>query len=356
MESRATWALVVATYKRHEILRRCLKATLEQTRLPTEIVVVDSSPNAAEAKPAFEQEFGGATGIRFVYDVSSFPSSTAQRNRGAQLASADVVFMIDDDSIMYPDCAAEIMAVYDRDPEGQIAGVSAIHVPVPPDAAVGASSSEPEASAPAVKEFWLRRAMRDMLQMDTTRFVPYDREFPTKPIPDSVPGVTIGRIQVMAGYAMTFRRAVVLQQPFDEVLQRYAAGEDQDVSYRASRQGAIVNAVNARLCHLLASSGRLPPFVVSVLANLNPVVLHRKFSTDTVLSERRLRAVLRRRFAAALMKDAAAKDWKFSSARGVGYAMLKFRSIWRQSPEQLSVSYPQFQTGLLQRHGKAPRR
>ena len=37
-----TWALVIATYKRADVLERCLQLAAEQTRPPAEIVVVNS--------------------------------------------------------------------------------------------------------------------------------------------------------------------------------------------------------------------------------------------------------------------------------------------------------------------------
>ena len=40
-----TWALVIATYKRENILLRCLQLAAIQTRLPKEIIVVDASPD-----------------------------------------------------------------------------------------------------------------------------------------------------------------------------------------------------------------------------------------------------------------------------------------------------------------------
>jgi glycosyltransferase involved in cell wall biosynthesis len=47
--------------------------------------------------------------ILWVYNSAEHRSSTLQRNQGLQLATADVVFLLDDDSLMYPTCAEEIM-------------------------------------------------------------------------------------------------------------------------------------------------------------------------------------------------------------------------------------------------------
>ena len=73
-------------------------------------------------------------GIRWHYVKAERRSSTSQRNQGVRAASTDVVFLCDDDSLMYPDCAAEIMRVYDADSGRSVVGVNATNVAVPPDA------------------------------------------------------------------------------------------------------------------------------------------------------------------------------------------------------------------------------
>src|SRR5438105_545340 len=40
-----TWALVIATYQRPDMLLRCLRLAVQQTRPPRELVIIDASPN-----------------------------------------------------------------------------------------------------------------------------------------------------------------------------------------------------------------------------------------------------------------------------------------------------------------------
>ena len=134
-QNRLTWALVIATYQRAHILPRCLRLAVQQTRLPMEIIVVDSSQNWEETRDAIKAKLIVALSRRFVGRMSlrNRRSSASQRNQGVRLATADILFLIDDNSLMYPDCAEQIMRIYEADKDKTVSGINAIHVPVPPD-------------------------------------------------------------------------------------------------------------------------------------------------------------------------------------------------------------------------------
>lgn len=344
-----TWGLVVATYKRHEMLRRCLDAAFRQTRLPTEVLVVDASPDFDEVVAAFVDAYGDRAGVRFVFQRAHRASSTHQRNQGIALATADVLFLIDDDSLMYRDCAERIMAVYEADLEARVHGVCAIGVGQPPPE----DGSEPLAEDPLLPEPSrdgpMLRVLRPFRRWLTagSYFVPYDKEYPRCPIPASIPPQDIGRIDAAPGYAMTFRRDAIAAVGFEPLLSRYAAGEDQDASYRVSRHGALLNAVRARLHHATAPGGRLSEFTVAVLANLNQVVLHRKHSTDPKLSKKRLAANLRQRLLLNLVRDLRNRRFRLPKTRGTLFALRWFRRIWTMPMQELERFYPSFQDDLI---------
>jgi GT2 family glycosyltransferase len=342
------WALVIATYKRGHILPRCLRLAAKQTRPPSEVVVVDASPDWDKTRDLMVEEFRTVhPEIPITYVQANLPSSTAQRNQGVALASADVLFLIDDDSLMYPDCAEAVMQVYEADVDRCIQGVSAVSVPTPPDVDPGEAVQQAGAIAVPPKQTVLRRLVKSVLATDKTYFLPYDRAWPDRPIPEQIPAHTIGRSQVMVGYAMTFRREILLKEKFSEVLQRYAAGEDQDLSYRVSRQGALVNAVNARLCHLEISGGRLSLFTVTVLAALNPAVLHQFHSSDLRYTNGEWRKILFQRLMIGTLKDLTEKRWQLPRMRGVIFAMLRLRKIYSKPHDELLQWYPQFQAQLI---------
>ena len=99
-QNRLTWALVIATYQRAHILPRCLRLAVQQTRLPTEIIVVDSSQNWEETRDAIKAELvSHHPKIRWTYVAAARRSSASQRNQGVRLATADILFLIDDDFV-----------------------------------------------------------------------------------------------------------------------------------------------------------------------------------------------------------------------------------------------------------------
>jgi len=345
-----TWSLVIATYKREHILPRCLRLAAKQTRIPKEVVVVDASPDWEETRALILKEFiDHYPQIPLIYVQAAVPSSTAQRNQGIDIASGDILFLIDDDSLMYPDCAEEVMKVYEADLDHGIHGISAIPTPNPPDMDVCKLGQliPPTNAMVQPKQTRLRQFFKSLLLTDQTYFLPYDEDYPNWPIPEHLDTLKIGRIQVMAGYSMTFRREILLKERFSEVLQRYAAGEDQDLSYRVSRHGAIVNAINAHLCHLEISGGRLSQFQVTVLAALNPAILQQFHSPNRTLVNLKWRRILRRRIIINFLKDLSDKNFRCSRTVGVLYAFLQLQQIYQRTPDELLQWYPEFQKKLV---------
>ena len=170
-------------------------------------------------------------------------------------------------------------------PEGLVAGVSPVLVEAPPDepAGDGRPGERRRGVVPARSYGALARVARGILRADDI-FVPYDARYPERPIPEAVRALPTARIRVMHGARMTFRRASIAKERFAEILERYAAGEDSDASYRVSRHGVLVNAHRAKLCHLEASGGRLSRHTVCVLGAMNPIVLHRLHAPDQASS------------------------------------------------------------------------
>ena len=340
---RLSWALVIPTYNREEVLLRCLRLATKQTRPPTEIVVIDASTDWSKCKERVERELVPLHGdITWKYRQARARSSAIQRNQGIAEATTDVVFLIDDDSLMYPDCAEKIMEVYEVDVDEAIIGVGATHVPAAPDSDDGADSE-----FGTTKSYGLAaKFVRKVLRADDI-FVPYDREWRHRPIPDPVQRLPIERWWLAAGWGMTFRRSVCLREPFEEVLLYYAAGEDADMSYRATRHGAYVCRLDAALCHIGARGGRLPSTTLSTLQALNTLVVHRIHTTDVGRSRRLERGLMARRALIALVKDMQNRRFELPSARGWlrGYRMVD--EVFDRDAAQLRAWYPDFQRTLL---------
>jgi hypothetical protein len=150
---------------------------------------------------------------------------------------------------------------------------------------------------------------------------------------------------------MTFRREISLAEPFEEILINYAAGEDTDMSYRASRRGVYVGARHGRLCHLGSGSGKVPTFVWAACNMLNPVVLNALYSSDRRRSRILHRRMLARRVLISVAKDVYYRRWTMPTARGALLALSMVGTVFRKSEQELRTWYSQFQAALYKRAG-----
>ncbi|MGD1278307.1 MAG: glycosyltransferase [Tepidisphaeraceae bacterium] len=340
------WSLVIATYQRQQILQRCLRLAAGHTRPPRQIIIVDASPDWQRSRDAVLSTLAAEHAeIAWIYVPAERRSAAAQRNQGIRLADAEIIFLIDDDSLMYPDCAAQIMRVYEADAGGAVAGVSPVHVPLPPDRPQAAAGDAAERGT-TKRHGRLMRFVRRLLAADDI-FVPYDEDFPRHALPPALAQLPVTLRPLMVGSGMTLRREVCLREPFEEILGYYAYGEDSDAGYRASRGGALVTALSARVCHIGAGGGRLDRFVVAALGALNPLVLHRLYSTDLNRSRRRLRRMMARRMLILLGKDLSQGRFALPNVRGMLYAWRRMDEVFARSPEELRVWYPQVQKDLV---------
>ena len=75
---------------------------------------------------------GKAADIKCIYVGAATKSLTCQRNQGLEYATGDIVFLFDDDTLMFPDCAEQILKIYEDD-DGSLVGIGACSVPYLPN-------------------------------------------------------------------------------------------------------------------------------------------------------------------------------------------------------------------------------
>jgi GT2 family glycosyltransferase len=327
-------------------LRRCLEFALAQDRAPSEVVIVDSSDDWAESRDRIFAELAPEhPGVCWNYQRAEVRSLTHQRNQGLALASADVLFMIDDDSFLFPGSAAEVMRVYDADPEHCIAGVGLVLEPYAPDEAPPASADGGALGLPRLLKKELERA----LEVERL-LIPYDPVYPDRRIPEAVLALGVERCRYLHGMRMTYRRAVIQEERFDEMLQRYAAAEDLDASYRASRHGALVLAPKARLHHAQDPSARLSRFTRNALGLTNLAALYRLkgHDPDRMLSSLRSRVV--RRMLVDVARDLGRSRFDIPCARADWYALNQLKRFRELDRDEFVRWYPTFQRELIERN------
>lgn len=351
-----TWSLCVATYNRRETLVRSLALLGGQSRKPTEVVIVDSSDDWERTREAVAALLAAQPEIRLVYLHSEIRSSTTQRNLGLAQCRGDVVFILDDDSFMYADCAERVMEIYEADEDRRIAGIAATHVPALPPEAVDldidkkdtAKRSEGGLATTLLSSRpgrWVRRNV--LFQSMDALFVKYD-EPRMREVPAEFARFNVAPATFLPGFAITVRREVAEREPFDAALRYYAAFEDLDATYRYARHGLLLQARGARLHHYAASSGRIARKNVIIFQLMNMLVFLKRHAANPDAHLPAYRAMLWRRLFGEALKDILARRFGFPHAAGVLFARAHWRELWRQDAADLDEWYPRFQKRVME--------
>src|SRR5579862_446514 len=346
-----TWSLVMSTYNRGPALKRCVELVLQQTRLPKEIIVIDASdPWKENRQLTVEDAIPRHPDIRWEYEQARVRSLTAQRNQGLAMARSDVLFLIDDDAFMYPDCAEEILKVYEADPERAVAGVAPIEASRAPGDP--AAPAEPTDDRPPAGLNPFRRFLAYWeTQVDVDRLLlPYDPEYPDRPVPPGVLALGAFRARHFNGFRMTFRREPIQREGFDETLKRYAAAEDLDASYRVSRHGALAITPRARIFHSEDPSGRLTRYTRYALGLINMGVLLSLKGYDPSLLLHRYRKLVGRRIWVDLLRDVGRRRFSLPYVRAARFALGVIKSLAERDVADLKAWFPAFQTELIERN------
>lgn len=357
------WSLCIATMNRRAALLRTLTHALTQTRPPREVVVIDVSDDWKEtAQIARDQIFARYPEIELTYRTSPVRSSATQRNFGLSLCTSEIVFMIDDDSFMFPDCAEEVMRLYEADRANEVAciGISMV-LPIPdlPDWAGRAEDRSLERKASGNRS-WLAQLARRMRYSKPGRWInrkilmqnvgeifllyegPRDA-----PVPASLTGMAVTSTTFMGGCAMTVRREVAMAEPFDPALRYYAAFEDLDATYRYGRHGVTLRAAKAQLHHFEASGGRMKRKKVIIFQLLNMILFLKRHAARPETWKSRYRLLLWRRLLAEFLKDALSGRFDFPQVSGVLVVMRQWGSLWRKDVAEFDNWYPEFQKSIL---------
>ncbi|HIK55708.1 MAG TPA: glycosyltransferase [Synechococcales cyanobacterium M55_K2018_004] len=346
--TKLTWALVIATYRREHTLLRCLKLASQQSRPPQEIIVVDASPDWEKSRDRIFQEIGTHfPHIHLMYVKAHRPSAAAQRNQGISLASADILFLIDDDSLMYPNCADEIMSIYEADVHQEVAGIQAnLGLSIPDQPTVESSSQYSIDGSFGASRNPLFRLGHQLLAVENL-YIPYDDHYQPY-IPTSVAAFDVVTAPFLGGMRMTFRRHIIQKVQFDDFLVRYTCGEDCDASFRALQYGVLLTALQAYICHLKEPSGRLSRRLTSMLFVANWAVLLRLNHKHPQRIKGKYYLVAIKSLLIDVFRDILRGRWTIPSARGKFSALLLLNKIFDSKPCEIRGWYRQLQERLIE--------
>lgn len=349
-----SWSLIVCTINRREVLEQSLGTAINQTRLPKQIIVVDASDDWEFSKTRILDSLArDYKSIEWIYVDSEQKSLTYQRNAGFKFCKSDVVFFLDDDSFMYPNCAEEIMQVYENDKFQRVGGVSAILAITPPQTLLNNDQNERKIEPPSK---W-KPSLAPMYKLwyQDQLFIPYDGKYHTHDISELASRSSVVSEVLFHGCRMTYRTSVVKEVGgFDEVLIRGAIAEDSDISYRVSRKYALVIATQARIFHEQTKIARINSYKNSMMVILNIVVLFLlNTKGDNEVSFLIYRHVIWR-LLLELIRDSAKPQQGFPHVRGVFQAILYLPKILQMNKNQLRRWYPQFQAHILDKKQSIP--
>ncbi len=347
------WALCVSTYNRRRMLCDCVRAALASDERPAEIVIVDASADWPLNRQSVEAVVAEAGGCPLTYVPALRKSLTVQRNQAVALARADILFMIDDDALLHPDCAGRIMAHYRADSRGRIVAISARNAPRTRDAAGAAElkRTNPAGGLLADRAGPARRGidfvLRHLLMIPAEqRFLAYDRPERRWQGDATLPEGLL-RVDFIVGFALTLRRHLALREPFDEGLVGSSIAEDLDASYRFGRHGILAIAPEALIHHLEAAAGRDRRRINSALAVLNIAYFVRRNSERQGRDLARYALWYLRMVLAELPKDIAGGRWDLPQLRGALLAGRHLPALLRQPRAGLPAWYQTLQTRLM---------
>lgn len=349
-----TWTLCIATLNRKDILAKAVQFALDQTRPPSQIVIIDASEDWEDSKSNVEALLSKHKDIELEYLEAPVRSSATQRNFGIEKCTSDILFLIDDDTFMFPDCAESVMGVYEADTKEKVAGVSALAVPELPSPDIKAidQKSTGRSASGSLREKFLSTSLgkfvnkKILLQSTEELFITYDGPR-TSSVPTELEHLGLEPISFLGGCTMTARRKVAEKELFDTSLRYYAAFEDLDASYRYAKHGQLVLNRAARIHHYEAATGRIKRQKVIIFQLMNLVVFIKRNATDPKALVARYRLMLGRRLIGETIKDLLSARFTFPQARAVVFAIRNWRSVWRRDADELDIWYPEFQKAVL---------
>jgi GT2 family glycosyltransferase len=224
--------LVICTRNRPDELARCLASVVEQTRVPTYTLVVDSSDDDASKRVVDDFASRWPDGHAIVHMVSE-PGLVHQRIVGLRATHEPIVHYVDDDTVLEPGYIEGIVTTFEQDANERLGGVG------------GFVTDQPEHRYRRVDEWLGLDSRREGVVLPSGRNV---RVY-TEPASDI-------DVDWIPGCAMSYRRDVLEAEPPDERVGRGRNGEDVQLSYRVRQRARLVVTPRARIAHITSDVER----------------------------------------------------------------------------------------------------
>jgi GT2 family glycosyltransferase len=239
---------VIATLNRPESLANCLSMIEKQSEQPARVVIVDAGSDHERLRANVLAHRNPA--IEWIFVGTDQKNSPYQRNLGLRHVTSEVVITPDDDCMLHPDAATEMMAGFRADSTGLVAAIGGVQVGISP-------------LAGGFRQMQGARAFKDRLDplrnRVEARLVPKPFNtfpqslWPHRAIPAWVDGDRFRLVATSGGGLTAFRSEVVKEHQFDQTLGHgigYALHEDMEFDLRIQRLGyLIIAAQRASIFH-----------------------------------------------------------------------------------------------------------
>jgi GT2 family glycosyltransferase len=320
-----------------------VRLSLTQSFPPIEIIIVDASDNLDAHRTRIEAIFATHAAARLgplpdlIYLPSPVKSLTQQRNIAIERARGDILFLFDDDTLMFPDCAEAVIKTFAVDGDCRIAAGMAMGVPqLPGHARVDDDDRKASGTSivgrSAIHETRLVAWIWNNIFMMSapSHFIAYDdpRRIERADM-ISVGPLCLLSLPLLSGFAMCVRAEVARKEPFDPALLSYSPAEDLDASYRFSRHGLNVLFETARVHHFEAASGRIKRRQAITLGLMNLAAFVAKNSARPGRDIPSFYLRYARRLLAELLKDGLSRRFTFPQFKGVLSAFRPTIAIFR---------------------------
>lgn len=227
MKQSFTASVILCTRNRLPDVLSMLSSLARQTRLPDEVIIVDSSTSPINLDADFNSLWKSSSfaASKCIY-IHTAPGLTFQRNEGIKLAHGDVLYFFDDDVILSPHYLENMQNVFENNPS-YLGGMGNV--------------------VPIGKHKYHVNILRALFfcQRNYASGTFTASGMPTH----SLGNTTFGDVEVLSGCCMAFRSSVFARHLFDEKLRFYGYMEDCDFSYRVSRDGLLFYNPQAHLQH-----------------------------------------------------------------------------------------------------------
>jgi GT2 family glycosyltransferase len=227
-------SVVICTKDRTDDLLTCIASLEAQTVSFRELIIVDAS--GGDRLHQILEEHMRSSPLPHKY-LHTEPSTTRQRNLGAEMAAGERLFFFDDDVVLQPDYHEKILEAY-RSPDFHNIG--------------GVTGRELHSLAQSPFREMLNRIFLHH------RTIPHGkgRLLPTGNAVLVHHPQEISTAAAFSGFNMSFPKDVFMRHKFDENMTGYALGEDVDLSLRIGREHCLLQTPFAGIYHNHSPRGR----------------------------------------------------------------------------------------------------